>query len=347
VNWVRTTGAEGGQTVLFSLDNEPDLWAFTHAEVHPMPVGYDELCMRNATFGGMVKSVWPTALVTGFVSYGWNGYVNLQSAPDGAGKGEFVDYYLDKMKAAEAAAGHRVIDYLDLHWYPEARGNNVRITEADTSAAVVAARVQAHRSLWDPTFTETSWINDTLGTKPIRLLPRLREKIAAHYPGTQVAITEWNYGGGGHISGALAVADVLGVFGREGVGLATYWALGQSETFANIAFRAYRNYDGANGAFGDISMFASTSDVATATVYASMDAANPSRVVLVAVNKATNARTAGITIAHPTMFSSLQVYTVTAAGAQVSAGTAVAARATNAFNYTMPAQSVSVLVATP
>ena len=211
---------------------------------------------------------------------------------------------------------------------------------------VVTARVQAPRSLWDTTYKEASWITDAIG-QPIRLLPRVRDKIAAHYPGTGIAITEWNYGGGGHISGAVACADALGVFGREGVGVAAYWPLNSDESFANAAFRAYRNFDGQGAAFGDTSIYASTSDVATATVYASLDAANPARVVVVAINKATTTKTAGIRIAHPTAFSSLKPFTLTATGAQLTAGASVAATATNAFVYTMPAMSVSVLVPTP
>ena len=91
---------------------------------------------------------------------------------------------------------------------------------------------------------------------------------------------------------------------------------------------------------------ASSSDVATATVYGSVDAANPNRMVIVAINKATTAKTAGITLAHGATFASLKVFAVTAAGAQVSPAAPVMAKATNAFLYSMPAQSVSVLVPT-
>src|SRR6185295_3319375 len=109
----------------------------------------------------------------------------------------------------ERSAGRRLVDVLDLHWYPEARGGGVRVTEADSSAAVAAARVQAPRSLWDPSYVETSWISQDAGVGAIRLLPRMREKIAAHAAGTLLAITEYNFGGGAHISGGLAQADAL------------------------------------------------------------------------------------------------------------------------------------------
>jgi len=342
VNWVKTTTA-GGPPVYFALDNEPDLWSGTHAEIHPKPVTYDELCMRNVTYATMVKNVWPEAKVTGFVSYGYTGYVSLQNAPDSASKGDFIEYYLDQMKAAEATAGHRLIDYLDLHWYPEATGGGKRITVSDTTADVVAARVQAPRSLWDKSYKETSWIVNSIHDS-IHLLSRIGDKITAHYPGTQLAITEWNYGGGQDISGAVAVADVLGIFGSYSVGLASYWALAD-ETYANVAFRAYRNFDGKGAAFGDTSIQATSSDVATATVYASVDSTNPDRLVAILINKSTSAKSAGITISHPSSFSNLAVYTLTSAGAKINSGAPVTAAGQNKFVYGMPAMSVSVLVA--
>src|SRR6185503_17724088 len=124
------------------------------------------------------------------VNYGFYGYETLQGAPDAANR-NFLDYYLGAMKNAGVVAGKRLIDYLDLHWYPEASGAGVRVTGSDTSPAVVAARVQAPRSLYDPTYTESSWITDPGGYNygPINLINRTKTRIAQHYPGTQLAFT--------------------------------------------------------------------------------------------------------------------------------------------------------------
>ena len=43
------------------------------------------------------------------------------------------------------------------------------------------------------------------------------------YPGTKLAITEYNWGNDDGISSALAQAEALAIFGREGVDLATRW----------------------------------------------------------------------------------------------------------------------------
>ncbi len=350
VAWVERTFPAGRtdptRELFYSLDNEPDLWAETHAEIHPNAVTYAELLSRSVDYATAIKRVVPQARIFGFVSYGWYGYTELQGAPDANGR-DFTDFFLSSMSAASASAGRRLLDVLDLHWYPEARGGGVRVMGEDTSAAVVAARVQAPRSLWDPTYVETSWIANSLSGQPIRLIPRMNAKIAAHYPGTKLAFTEYYYGGGNHISGAVAQADVLGVFGREGVFAANLWGMTSNLSYIMGGFAAYRSYDGLGGSFGDTSVRATTSDMATATVYASVDAATPNRVVLVAINKATAPKTAAVSVRHGVVFSRAEVYQLTSAGPLPARGADVALPQPNAFQVTLPAMSVTTLVLRP
>lgn len=331
--------------ILFSLDNEPDLWSSTHPRIHPDPVGYAELVDKNTEFAAAIKDVAANAVVTGFVSYGYNGYTTLQNAPDG--QGEFITYYLQQMAAAEDEAGRRLVDVLDLHWYSEVHANGQRITGDDNSPASVAARVQAPRSLWDPTYQEDSWIANDVLQGPVRLIPWLQERIDQHYPGTGLGFTEYNYGGGDHISGAIAQADVLGIFGREGVTLATYWALSEQTAMIWAAIRAYTSYDGQGARFGDTSIHGLTSDIAATSVYASTDAADPARTVIVAINKTDADLTAAVTVAAYADYGSVAVWQLTGPQPDLLAAPALQLADTNAFLYTMPAYSVSVLVPQP
>jgi hypothetical protein len=335
-------GRNSASKIIFSLDNEPDLWSSTHAEVHPDPVTYAELWERNNRFAKAIKDAWAEAEITGFVSYGYNGFVSLQGASDANGR-VFIEWYLDQAQAAEKSEGKRLIDYLDLHWYSEAQGGSVRVTESNNSDAVVQAREQAPRSLWDSSYKETSWICDDYLQGPIDLLHWLFDIIDAHYPGTKLAFTEWNYGGGNHISGAIAAADVLGIFGREGVGLAARWPLQDDESFSDAAFRAYRNYDGQGAEFGDTSILADSSDIANVTAYASIQASQPERAVVILINKAQTAKTAALRIAHPSAFTKAQVYVISSASAELVRGADVTASAANAFKLSLAAQSVSVI----
>lgn len=344
VAWVEATFPRGaGAPIFYSLDNEPDLWAATHARIRPTgPVTYAEMVERTTDWARAIKWLAPDALVFGPVSYGWQGFVRLQNAPDGRGR-DFLDVYLAEMAAAGRRFGRPLVDVLDVHWYPEARGGGVRVTEANTTDAVAAARVQAPRSLWDPSYVETSWIAQDAGVGAIRLLPRLREKIAAHAPGTRLAITEYNYGGGAHISGGLAQADVLGVFGREGLFAAALWSLASAEPFADAAFAAYCNFDGAGGRFGDTSVAAQTSDLANVTVYASVEGED--RVVVVAINKNGSAAAAELTVAHPGDLRAL-AYALTSASPAMVRAADPTRTARNAFRLTLPGSSVTTIALT-
>jgi hypothetical protein len=289
---VHTLGkASTGGIKFYALDNEPALWPSTHPFIHPDRTRYDEVVSRSTATAEAITSVDPSAFVLGGTMFGWSEYMSLNEAPDAqqhnADFGTYVDYFLASMKAAEAQHHRRLVHALDVHWYPEALGSK-RITTKDVSSKTIAARLQAPRSLWDPTYKEKSWITAQWG-KPIRLIPWLLERIDARYPGTKLAITEYDYGAGDHISGGLAQVDALGVFGREGVYLASYWGSGAGyeklPPYVKAAFMLYRNYDGKHGAYGDTAIEAKTSDSGKSTIFAANDSKHSGRLTIIVINK--------------------------------------------------------------
>lgn len=348
--------SDPNKPIFYSLDNEPDLWGGTHPRIRGDATGssgngptYAEMLQRTKDFADAIKDVDANAIVFGPVNYGWLGMVNLQNASDAGSFGDFHTYYLQQLAAAETTYGHRLVDVLDVHWYPEATGGGVRVTDDGTSAALVAARLQAPRSLWDPTYTETSWITSSGSSGgPIQLFPRMQAKINAHYPGTRIAVTEYYYGGGDHISGGIAQADVLGIFARENIFAATLWKLGSTQhSFIYGGFEMFRNYDGANGSFGDTSVKADNTNVANASVYASVDAANPSRMVIVCINKTGSTQTAGIQVTHTVRFNTAEIYVLTGASSTPVKLADLPITLVNAFQYSMPAYSVTTIVLKP
>ncbi|HEX8340917.1 MAG TPA: glycoside hydrolase family 44 protein, partial [Tepidisphaeraceae bacterium] len=359
VNWVNANKAPG-QVVMYNLDNEPDLWSHTHAEIHPARVTYAELVQKNIDYAKAIKNVSPDAVVLGAVNYGWGGYRSLQGAPDANGR-DFQTHYLQQMKLADAAAGKRLVDVMDFHWYPEAQGTNAsgvatRIDGSDTSPGVAAARIQAPRSLWDPNYQENSWITrDSLqGTdKKIRLLPRTQALIDAHNPGMKMAITEYNYGGGDHISGGLAQADALGAFGEAGLQSANHWDTGNGTSFVNAAMRMYQNYDGKGGKFGDTSVAAAVSNDGTASLYAALDSTKSGRLTLVLINKSETAQTASLSLANLPGFTGGEVYqfeagsTVVNGVVQITRLADLALSNPNALSFSMDPLSVTTIVLVP
>jgi hypothetical protein len=346
VNWIKAkypyAQTDPQRPIFFCLDNEPDLWQSTHKEVHPNPTTYAEVVEKGIVYAKAIKSVLPKAKVFGPVNYGWQGFVNLQNAPDAKGR-DFQEVYLAEMRAAEKTSHTRLLDVLDIHWYPEASGGGKRIVIPDASPAVAKARLQAPRSLWDSTYTEDSWITRSATHGPIALLPRIQKKIDTNYPGTLLAMTEYNYGGGGHISGAIAEADVLGIFGRSDIFAAAMWPMAKDESFIAGGMKMFRNFDGKNSTFGGISVHATTSDIEATSVYASVDGKNGDRTVLVAINKTSDPIVADIAIDHGRPFKSSRVFQLTPESATPHPADPIKPAEAGHIHYSMPAYSVSTI----
>jgi glycosyl hydrolase family 44 len=350
---VRRAGkAEKGGIKFYSLDNEPALWSQTHPRIHPEKTTYREMVTRTEALASAITAIDPAAVVLGGVMYGWTEYLTLQDAPDAkeynGQYGTYVDFYLASMKELEQKYKRRLVHVLDVHWYPEARGAK-RITEDDVSAKTVDARVQAPRAFWDSTYHEKSWIDDSLGGKSIRLIPWLNEKIAKHYPGTKLSMTEYDFGAGAHISGGLAEADALGVFGREGVYLANYWGTGAGNgelpVFVAAAFKLYRNYDGKGGSYGDTAVTTKVADVAKASAYAATDSKHPRLLTVIAINKDQRAKyTGNLVVQGAAKYKVTQVYRLdkTAPGVQVAPDKAE--MQDNRLEYALPPLSATLFV---
>jgi len=281
VAWTQKLRKDKGQKIWYSLDNEPDLWAHTHARIVPKPLGYSEFLANNVAFAKGIRKAAPQALIFGPANYGWQGFRTFQDAPDAKGR-DFIEFYLAGMKKAGEQHKKKLLDVLDIHFYPEAQGDGTRITTDKSTPGLDLARVNAPRSLWDPTYVEKSWITENLGGKPIILLPRVQAQIAKVWPSTKLAITEYDYGGGNHVSGLLAQADVLGAFGRYGVFAATHWGIRKDRRATVGGFQAFRNMDGRGLRFGAQGLAVQGQTPARNALYAAQDGRT---VTMVAINK--------------------------------------------------------------
>ncbi|MEV4145483.1 glycoside hydrolase family 44 protein [Amycolatopsis sp. NPDC049691] len=260
------TAARGGVPI-YELDNEPVLWSSTHRDVHPQPVSDDELGGKSTATAAAVKSADPRAAVLGPSGWGYcewvaSGVDGCAPGADAAAHGglNLSQWFLKNMKDASTTAGKRLLDYFDQHYYPQISGD--RTPEAN------AWRLRSTRSLWDPSYVEESWIGPSgVNAPPLQFIRTMKQWIAQYNPGTKTAITEYNWGALDDINGALAEADVLGIFGREGLDLATIWGEPKPTDPAAYAFRMYRDYDGAGSKFGDVSVSAASTDQGQLAIY--------------------------------------------------------------------------------
>ncbi len=345
------TAVQGG-VQFYALDNEPMLWDYTHRDVHPQPTSYDEMRDRTYTYGAAIKEADPTAQTLGPVLYGWTAY--FYSALDWAAGGAwwnnpvdrlahgdvpFTDWYLQQMAAYEQQHGTRILDYLDLHYYPAAPG--VTLAPAG-DANTQALRLRSTRSLWDDTYIDESWIGQS-GYPPVELIPRMHDWVNTHYPGTKLAITEYNWGALDHINGALAQADVLGIFGREGMDLATLWAGPDFDDPGAFAFRLYRNYDGQGGKFGNTSVSAVSSDQEQLSVYAARRSSDGALTVIV-INKSGAEQTAVVNISGFPHTGTAQVFRYSPANLNQIVPLANQPVSGGSFSATFPTNSITLFV---
>jgi hypothetical protein len=342
-------GAAQGGVAYYNLDNEPMLWNSTHRDVHPHPTSYDELRDRTYLYARAIKEADPSAETLGPVEWGWTGYFYsaLDAAPGGNwwenpqdrnahGGKALVEWHLDQMRSYERSHGLRILDYLDQHYYPEAAG--VPLSPAGDEATK-ALRLRATRSLWDKTYTDESWI-----AEPIYLIPRMRDWVAQHYPGTKIAITEYNWGGLEDINGALVQADVLGIFGQEQLDLATLYAptLTASQPGA-YAFRIYLNYDGAGSSFGDISVSATSDDQGQLAIYAASRSVDGALTLMV-INKTKDDLVSNVTLNGFSPASDAEVHRYSQENLNAILRQPDQEVTTNGFTTTFPGTSITLFV---
>lgn len=334
----RTGTASQGGVRFFALDNEPMLWNSTHRDVHPQPTTFDEIWTRTLAYASAMKQQDPAAQILGPVVWGWCAYFgsaadSCTDGPDRQSHGglPFLEWYLAQVEAHRQSTGVRLVDYLDIHYYPQAQG--VALSD-DESGATAARRLRTLRSLYDPSYVDESWIG-----VPVRLIPRMKEWIAARAPGTKLAITEYNFGNDDGPSSALAHAEALAIFGREGVDLAARWVAPEEHSRVEDAFRLYLDYDGAGSQVSGTSVRATSDagdDVGTYAVQR-----DDGRLYVLLFNRATSARDATVAIGGASdgaaaLFRFGSTERLAAAGsAEVTAG---------ALELTLPARSATLAV---
>jgi hypothetical protein len=284
--------ANNGGVRFYSLDNELDLWSNTHRDVHPARMGYDASLAMITEYAAAIKAVDPQAKivgpdVSGAISLLYSeldrGDDNFATHADRLAHGDmpYLAWLLDQLRRHDERTGTRSIDVLSYHHYPQSG----IYPEGDT-AEQNALRLRSTQQLWNGGYTDESWLGDT-ELAQLELIPRLHELVDRYYPGLQIAITEWNYGNEEQINGGLAIVDVLGIFGREGLDMATYWTYPPAGTPGASAFQLFRNYDGQGGHFGDERLPTHSSDELRFAAYGSRNS-ETGDMLIATVNKQPN-----------------------------------------------------------
>jgi hypothetical protein len=352
--------AAGGGVRYYLYDNEPSIWHATHRDVHPGGAAMAEVRDKIFSYGAMVRAQDPGAILVGPEEWGWDGYYfsgldqkyyadhctggGACVLPDQAAHAgqNYLPWLLDQLRQHEVATGERLLDVFAVHFYPQ--GGEFG---DDVSTPMQLLRNRSTRALWDPSYVNESWIASTgIDGGVVKLIPRLKAWVAAHDPGLQVGVTEYNWGAEGHINGALAQADVLGILGREGADLATRWTTPDPSTPTYQAIKMYRSYDGARSTFGDTSVAATGGNPDQLAPFAAQRSADGALTVMLVEKALSGSTPVTVHLAGFTPASSAQVWRVSAAAGAIQ-HLPNAAVAGGAVSLTLAPQSLTLLVVPP
>ncbi len=333
-NWIShlllTFGsAASGGVRYYQLDNEPGGWGNTHRDVLPNGANYDTIFDLGSEYASMAKSTDPTAFVMGpsdFTLGGWIGSGADMSEHGGLYAGQ---WYLQQMHNYDTQHGGRILDYFDEHYYGGSATDN-------------AYELESTRSFWDPTYNSGTWI-ETYYFGNMQLIPRFKSWIQQYYPGTKLAFSEYSWGDHGTLPGALAEADILGIFGREGVDFANMWDPPKPTDPAAYSFRLFRNYDGQGSRFGDTGISAVSTNQSQLAVYGAQRTSDGALTLLI-INKTSADLTSPIRLANFSPASPAAFFTYSGANLQAILAQPALAVAGSSVSATFPAQSASVIV---
>jgi Glycoside hydrolase family 44 len=307
----RFGAATAGGVRYYNLDNEPMLWNSTHRDVHPAAPGYDEVWTKGLAAASKIKSRDPGAEVLGPETWGW---CDLWSSAKDATTGDCLSgadqtahgglpwpaWYLqqscaNRLPTGHPAAGKLPMDWLDVHFYPQ--GDGVSGVEGDPSTeddeATIEARLRSLKELYDPSWVSESWIADG-SIKVVQLIPRLRAWRDTYCPQMKLALAEYKWGKDNTLSGALAQAEALAIFGREGLDMAMRWEAPDASSLSEKAFLLYRDYDGAGTQVSGDSVRATSSDVDGVGSYAVRTV--DGKLLVLLFNKGTASRDVTVTV---------------------------------------------------
>ena len=115
-------------------------------------------------YSSAIKAQDPDAEVLGPVVWGWCAFFSSASdaaypngsctdGPDRQAHGglPFLEWYLEKICEHRQSTGVQLVDYLDVHFYPQGEVSGLGGASSSEDPVTAARRLRSVRELWDPT----------------------------------------------------------------------------------------------------------------------------------------------------------------------------------------------------
>ncbi|MBN1559981.1 T9SS type A sorting domain-containing protein [candidate division KSB1 bacterium] len=268
------------------MDNEPEIWNGTHDDVMPQQPNAESFMQIYFEVAKKARAYFPDIKLGGPVPANeWQWYNWKNDAISYKGKRYvWLEYFILRIAEEQAASGVRLLDVVDLHFYP-----------GESSVSDV---LNLHRVWFDEDYVYPGangvkrigggW-NDALRKEYIfrRCLGWLEKYIGADH-GVGLGVTEMDIRSENPNVTAVWYASTLGVFADEGVELFTPWSwkVGMWEVL-HLCSHYMR----------DMRIFSSTRAADIVNAYASVNAAGDSLTAIL-VNRDTDPQTATLNLAN-------------------------------------------------
>lgn len=295
-HWFRPTsgGAQGNGLGLdrapvryWSMDNEPEIWEGTHDDVMPVQCSAEEFMQRYFAVAKKARAKFPEIRLCGPVPanewqwYNWKGSTVL--AADGK-RYCWLEYFIKRVGEEQKATGIRLLDVLDIHYYP--------------GSSDPATIVQLHRTFFDRNWVhpEANGVHNVGGSwdnsvNKEYIFGRCEEWLQSHLGkdhGVGLGVSETGIALDSPPVTAVWYASTMGEFMRNGVELFTPWSW-QKGMWEVLHLYSRYNYS--------TSVSATSADETLVSAYATSDEAT-GNIALVLVNRElTAARDVRVSIA--------------------------------------------------
>ena len=207
----------------WSMDNEMEIWSGTHSDL-PLTVTQQFLVERYLDVAKKAKKAWKDIKLTGPVAANEWQWCGVDSDPNAAEERNYcwLEYFIKKVAEAQKASGVKLLDVLDIHWYPTEK------TYED--------RINWHRVFFDTTYVypgangikkvNGGWDNSIVKEF---IFQRLNDWMNAYFGknhGIGLGLSETDLTTDDAMLTALIYASFLGTFMDNGVELFTPWSWG-------------------------------------------------------------------------------------------------------------------------
>ena len=220
--WPGGLGLNKSQFTYWSMDNEPEIWNGTHDDVMPSLLSASAFMDSYFAVAKKARERFPQIKLTGPVpanEWQWYRFGDQNLTIDGRSYC-WLEYFIKRVADEQKSSGIRLLDVLDIHWYPSESSN--------------ADLVQLHRVFYDETYVYPG----ANGVKTVNggwdpsqnkeyIFKRINDWLLLHFGenhGITIALTENDISSSNPNIVSVVYASMLGTFADNGVEIFTPWS---------------------------------------------------------------------------------------------------------------------------